>query len=195
MTIDAVLLQSLTYKTLLALSEIIVLAALKINLLAYQLLLIQARVLLKGTQLAIAVHVERGFLRAVVEPVLLHGHLRVAQQILLFGKFSLSIKNLQVQIAVAQSQYHVAFLHASAFLNNLFSHDASLFRRYLHHLDGHHLSVKTHIVVKLATCDIAHRNVSSLYGHRARRAAEDYPCEQRHHCHRRRDIQSVTANE
>ena len=40
MAVDAVLLQSLTYKTLLALSEIIVLAALKINLLAYELLLV-----------------------------------------------------------------------------------------------------------------------------------------------------------
>ena len=117
-------------------------------------------------------------LGTVIESVLLHGHLRVAQEVLLLGKFSLGIKNLKVEIAVAQSQDDVALLHACAFLHNLFSHDASLFGRDLHHLNRHYLSVKPHIVVELTTSNVANGHVGAIDSHGACRTAEDKPRKQ-----------------
>ena len=114
----------------------------------------------------------------VVEPVLLHGHLRVAQKVLLLGKFSLGIKNLKVEIAVAQSQDDVALFYARAFLHNLFSHDASLFGRDLHHLNRYYLSVKPYIIVELATSNVANGHVCAIDSHGACRTAEDEPRKQ-----------------
>ena len=117
-------------------------------------------------------------LGTVVEPVLLHGHLRVAQKVLLLGKFCLGIKNLKVEIAVAQSQDDVALLHARAFLHNLFSYYTTLLRRYLHHLNRHYLSVEPHIIVELATSNVANGHVGSIDSHGACRTAEDKPRKQ-----------------
>ena len=101
MAVQTVLLQSLRDKTLLAASEVIVLATLQIHLLTDEAFLVEACVLFVGAALAVAVGVERSLLGAVVESVLLHRHLRVAQQVLLLGEFSLSIQNLKVEVAVA----------------------------------------------------------------------------------------------
>ena len=195
MTVDAVLLQSLRDKTLLAACELIVLTTLQIHLLTDEAFLVEACVLFVGTALAVAVGVERSLLGAIIEAVLLHSHLRVAQQVLLLGEFSLSVENLQVEVAVAESEYHVSLSDACALLHNLLAHYAALLGRNLHHLDRQHLSVETHIVVELATSDVADGDVGDVYGHRAGGCAEHYPHEERSECGSRSDIPCVAAEE
>ena len=94
-----------------------------------------------GALLALAVHVERGLFGAVVEAVLQHRHLCVAQEVLLLCKFCLGIENLQIEVAVAEAQNHVAFVYACAFFHDLFPHDATFLGRDLHYLYWHHLPV------------------------------------------------------
>ena len=142
--------------------------------------------MLPCTLLALAVHVERGLLCAIVEPILQHCHLCVAQEVLLLGQLSLGVENLQVEVAVAQSQYHVALVHARAFLYDFLSHDAAFLWRDLHDLYRQHLTVETHVVVELAASDIADGHVAPVYCHRACRASEDEPGNQSqrgHSCH------------
>ena len=193
--VETVLLQALRDKTLLAACELIVLTTLQIHLLADEALLVEACVLFVGAALAVAVGVERSLLGTVVESVLLHRHLRVAQQVLLLGEFGLSIQNLQVEIAVAESEYHVALSDACTLLHNLLAHYAALLGRDLHHLDRQHLSVETHIVVELAASDVADGDVCGVYGHRTGGCAEHYPHEERSECGSRSDIPCVAAEE
>ena len=176
--VDAILAEPLAHESVLASREVVVLLALLVGLAADELLPVEPRVLLVGALLALHVHVERGLLGAVVEAVLQHGHLRVAQQVLLLGKLSLGVENLQVEVAVAQAQYDVALVYARALLNNLLAHHSALLGRYLHHLYGHHLTVEAHVVVELAARDAAHGDVMAVYGRRADRRAEGEPHEQ-----------------
>ena len=96
-----------------------------------------------------------GLLRLVFQPILLHRYLGVAQQILLLSEFSFGIQNLKVEVAVRKTGYHIALLDVRAFLNHLFHHDTTFFWRNLNDLDGQHLPVGAHIVLKLSTLHVA----------------------------------------
>ena len=94
-------------------------------------------------------------LRLVVQTVLLHRHLGIAQQVLLLSEFGFGIQDLKVEVAIRKADYHIALLDVGAFLNHLFHHDATFFWRNLNNLNGHHLSVGAHIVLKLSTLHVA----------------------------------------
>ena len=131
----------------------------------------------------------------IVQSVLLHSHLCVAQKVLFLGKFSLSIENLQVEVAIAQSQYHITLFYTGALLHHFLSYYAAFLRRDLHHLDRHHLSVKPYIIVKLATCHVANRNIVAVDSHSARCTSKYYPYKQCHNSYSRSYVPDVAARE
>ena len=154
-SVERVLLQTLRHQRPLTGSELIVLLRLQIVLTADEFLTKEPLVLLVGTLLALGVHVELSLLRLVVQAVLLHGYLGIAQQVLLLCQLCFSIQNLQVKVAVAKANYHIAFLDVGTFLDHLLHHDAALLGRNLHNLDGKHLTIGAHIVLELGMLHIA----------------------------------------
>ena len=98
--IDRVLLQTLGNQLPLLGRELIVLLRLDVILLADEFLLIEPLVLLIVALFALGVHIELRLLRLVVQTVLLHRHLGIAQQVLLLGEFGLGIQDLKVEVAV-----------------------------------------------------------------------------------------------
>ena len=96
-----------------------------------------------------------GLLRLVVQTVLLHGYLRVSQQVLLLSQFCFGIQNLKVEVRIAQTNDDIAFMYHRSFLNHLFHDDATFLGRNLYHLDRQYLSVGTHIVLELRLAHIA----------------------------------------
>ena len=66
-------------------------------------------------------------LGAVVELVLLHRQLRVAQHVLLLGELALSIEDFEVEVGVAQLDDDVALVHLRTLVDNLLYDHAALF--------------------------------------------------------------------
>ena len=135
---------------MLLLGHFIIFLGLKIFFAADKTFLVQTLVLLERTLFAARINVELYFLGFVVQLVLLHGDLCIAEQVLLFSQFRLRIQNLQIQVGVTETKNHVAFLHVSSFFHHLFLHDTSLFGTKLYHGNRLHLPVHTDIVIELS---------------------------------------------
>ena len=128
--------------------EFVVFLALYVVLAWGEFLLVQSFLLLVGALFAYHLKVELRLFGPVVQPVLLHAYLCVSQYVLLFSKLGFGIQNLQVEVAVAQTDYHIAFFHFRAFFLYNFSYDTSLFGAYLDCSDRHHAAIDSHIVVE-----------------------------------------------
>ncbi len=144
-----ILLQSLTNQLVLLHGEVVVFFCLEIFLTGIELFLVQCLLVLVGAPLGHHVLREGEFLVAVVELVLLHGNLRIAEHVLLFGEFALGIQYLQVEVGVAEFHDDVALVDVGTLVHHLLQDDAPFLRTDLHHGDRCHLSVYRHIVVKL----------------------------------------------
>ena len=167
--------QTVTHELLLLLRKFVVFLGLQIGLSADELFAIESLVLFIATFFASHIHTERSSFGFVVQLVLLHGYLCVAEQVLLFRQFSFGIENLQVEIAIGKTHNHVTFLHALSFLCHLLHHDATLLGRNLHHLDRHYCSAQSHIVLELAFCHRADGELLGIHLHRTGMVAKDCP--------------------
>ena len=134
--------------------------------------------MLVGTALGHHVLREGEFLVAVVELVLLHGYLRVAQHVLLLGKLALGIENLQVEVGVAELHDDITLADVRSFIHHLFQYDASFLRTDLHHGDGSHLSIHRHIVIKLRPLHLSDTQSLPVYPEGGREIAHAEPYEQ-----------------
>ena len=103
--------------------------------------------------LGLHIHSKLGGLSTVVELVLLHRQLRVAQHVLLLGEFALGVEDFEVEVGVAQLDDDIALVHLRTLVDNLLYDHTTLFGRDLHHLDGHHITVKADVVVELRVGD------------------------------------------
>ena len=134
---------------------------------------------------------ELQLLVAVVQTVLLHGNLRVAQHVLLLRQLAFGIQNLQVQVGVAQANQHVALLYRGAFLHHTFLHDTAFLGADLYHLYGCHMAVQRNVVVELALDDGTDAERLALHLQHGGVAARGKPCQQaQEHCasHRPRPV-------
>ena len=86
---------------------------------------------------------------------MLHSYLRVAKEVLLLCQLCFGIENLQVEVAVGETDDDIAFLYFLTFLCHLLHHDATLFGRDMHHLDRDDRPVQSDIVLELALRNIA----------------------------------------
>ena len=132
-------------------------------------------VLFKSPALAHYVHFERCQFRFIVEPVLLHGHLCVAQEVLFLGQLCLGVEYLQVEVTVAESHDNIPFADSLTFLGYLLANNAAFLRRYLHDLDRHHCSIEPHVIFELAFHHSADGDVSRLYHQCASAASYSQP--------------------
>ena len=87
-------LQPFPDQRLLLLRQFIILLRLQVLLFRDQFLPVETFVLFEDPAFAHHIHFQRGVFRLVVQLVLLHRHLRIAQQVLLFGQFRLRIQDL-----------------------------------------------------------------------------------------------------
>ena len=115
-----------------------------------------------GPQFGLHIHFQLQGLVAVVQPILLHRDLGVAQHILFLGQFALGIQYFEVEIAVAQFHDDVALVYVSTLIDHLFEHYATLLGRNLHHLNGHHPAIHVHIVVKFGLFHFADAQATTL---------------------------------
>ena len=111
----------------------------------------------------------------VAEAILLHGHLGVAQQVLLLGQFCLGVENLQVEIRVAQPDDDLPLLDHGSLFGHALRDDAALLRRELNHLNGNHLPGQAHIVFEFRLQDLADGEIVRADTHGGTVVAEDYP--------------------
>ena len=98
-----VLLQAFADQLLFPFRQLVVLLGLQIGLAADEFLVVEPLILLVGTTLAFHVHTQRCSLGLVVQFVLLHRHLGVAQQVLLLGEFGFGIQDLQVEVRIRET--------------------------------------------------------------------------------------------
>ena len=75
--------------------------------------------------------------------------MRIAEHILLLGKFALGIQYLQVEIGVGELHDDVALAHMGTLIHHFLCDDAALLAADLHHGDRYHLSIHRNIVIKL----------------------------------------------
>ena len=86
----------------------------------------------------------------------------MAQQVLFLSQFCFGIQNLQVEVAVAQTDDDIALLDVRTLFDYLLHHDAAFLGRNLHHLDGHYLSVGAHIVLELSLRYLAYCQIVGI---------------------------------
>ena len=139
---------------------------------------VEAGVLAVGASFPLGVDVQLHFFGLVVQPVLLHGHLRVAQQVLFLGQLRLGVQYLQVEVGVGQPQDDVSFLHLRAFFHHLLPHDAAFFGAELYDGDGLHLSVDADVVIELAVAHLGNVEGLSVHFQGGGMVAEQHPCQQ-----------------
>ena len=89
-----IFLQPLLYEDVLLHSQLIVFLGLQILLPAVELLALQRFLMAEAALLGLNIHLQLGRLVAVVELILLHGDLRIAQHVLLLGQFAFGIEYL-----------------------------------------------------------------------------------------------------
>lgn len=130
-----------------------------------------------GPLLGLLVHSELGGLGAVAQLVLLHGELCVAQHVLLLGQLTLSVEDFEIEIGVAQPNNNVAFVHLSTLINDFLHDDASLFGRDLYHLNGHHVAVEAHVVIKLLVLNRSDAQSAVVHLERRSEVAHSQPYE------------------
>ena len=176
--VDGVLQQTLVDETVLAAGQLVVLAGLHELFAADERLAVQAAVLAEGALAALQVLLQLQLLHLVVQLVLLHRHLRVAQQVLLLRQFGLGIQDLQVQVAVRQADQHVASPHLRPFLHDLLGHDAAFLGRHLHHGDGGHLPLDAHEVIEPGLPDFRDVQRPAVHLQHAAVRAEENPAYQ-----------------
>ena len=176
--VDGVLHEAFADEAVLFLCHLIVFLCLKVFLTTDKAFVVQAFVLAEGAELAACIYVELHLFGLIVQLVLLHGHLGVAQEVLFLRQFRFGVQYLQVEVRVAQAQDDVAFLHMRAFLHYLFLHDASFFGAELHDGNGLHLSVQADIVVEFAVSDIGDVQRIAVDAQGGGMVAEDNPHQQ-----------------
>ena len=149
-TVNRVLHLALHHQRALALGQLVVLLRLEPLFAGDEFAAVELLVLLELAQLALHVEVELQLLLTQVELLLLHGHLGVAQEVLLLGQLGLAVENREVEVVVAEHHQHVAPTDGRALLHHDLLDDAALQRAELHGGDGLHLSRHAHVVVELA---------------------------------------------
>ena len=127
----------------------------------------------------------------VAQAVLLHRHLRVAEQVLLLGQLCLGVEDLQLKVRVAQADNHVAAAHLGAFFHDELLHDAALLGAELHDGDGLHLSVDAHEIVELVALHFADAEAARVYSQRRGVVAEDDPQHEDEQRRAARDVRQV----
>ena len=173
-----VLLQAFADQLLLPFRQLVILLGLQIGLAADEFLVVEPLVLLVGTTLAFHVHTQRCSLGLVVQFVLLHRHLGVAQQVLLLGELGFGIQDLQVEVRIRETYDDITLFDRRTFLGHLLHDDAAFFGRNLHHLDRHYRTVQSHIVLELGIRHLADGQAIRLNPHRGAMVAENHPTNQ-----------------
>ena len=144
-----ILLQSLADERMLLDGKVVIFLCLQILLARIEFFLVQRLLMLIGTALGNDILRKRQFLVAIVQAVLLHRNLGVAKHVLLFGKFTFGIQNLQVEIRIAQFHDYIALVYVGAFIHHFLQNDTAFLRTDLHHGDRNHLSIHRNIIVEL----------------------------------------------
>ena len=140
---DGILAQPLDDEVELLRGQLVILFCLQEILAGDQLFLIEFLLLVVGTAGTGHLHVELRLLELVVELVLLHRHLRVAEEVLLLGQLRLGVEYLQIEARVGEAE--VALLGAELDDRN---------RLYL--------AVDPHEVVELVFSDVANAQSAGI---------------------------------
>ena len=114
---------------------------------------------------------------------MLHGHLRVSQQVLLLSQLGLGIENLQVEAAVGEPDDDVALPYLLSLFRHFLHDDASLFGRDVDNLDGDDRSVEPDIVLEFTFRHLSYGHVLRTDPQGAPVVAEDKP---QHHSQQKR---------
>ena len=194
--VDGVLQQPFVDETVLAPGQLIVLTGLHEFFPADERLIVQSAVLRESPLAALQVLLQLQLLHLVVQLVLLHRHLRVPQQVLLFRQLGLGIQNLQVQMAVRQTDQHISGPDLCPFLHDFLGHDAPFLGRYLYHGDGGHLPFDAHEVIEPGLPDFRDVQRPAVHlQHAAVRAEENpaYQGGQQHAAHQPRHVLAPEA--
>ena len=157
---------------------LVVLAGLQILLARTEFFLIEPGVLLGFPLFALYIQSEVEALAFQVEPVLLHGHLRIAQEVLLLGKLRFAVEDIQVQHRIGQPHDDVPLVHHGTLLHGFLRHHSALYGTDLNGVDGLHLTVDADIVVELAPAHAVDADPSAFGSELGAVIAEYGPCRQ-----------------
>ena len=159
---DGVLSQPLDDEVELLRRQFVILFCLQEILAGDQLFLIEFLLLVVGTAGTGHLHVELRFLELVVELVLLHRHLRVAEEVLLLGQLRLGVEYLQIEARVGEADDDIAFLHLRALLDDPLTDDTALLGAELDDRNRLYLAVDPHEVVELVFSDVANAQSAGI---------------------------------
>ena len=120
-----ILLQSLADERMLLDGKVVIFLSLQILLARIEFFLVQRLLMLIGAALGNDILRKRQFLVAIVQAVLLHRNLGVAKHILLFGKFTFGIQNLQIEIRIAQFHDHITLVYVGTFIHHFLQNNTA----------------------------------------------------------------------